>query len=157
MRRKVSIIGAGNVGASAAERIVMRRLADVVLVDIVEGMPQGKSLDLNEAGLKQRVKAVIGGPPDRVIDVYRKAHPEASSWDLYMLIGTDHPRGTYTRELARRKADLGRAPAYLAPGPHTARSERTPVTPVGSRRPPHTDRISRGTPASSAARPVTGG
>ena len=50
MRRKVSIIGAGNVGASAAERIVMRRLADVVLVDIVEGMPQGKSLDLNEAG-----------------------------------------------------------------------------------------------------------
>jgi malate dehydrogenase len=50
MRRKVSIIGAGNVGASAAERIVMRRLADVVLVDIVDGLPQGKSLDLNEAG-----------------------------------------------------------------------------------------------------------
>ena len=49
MRRKVSIIGAGNVGASAAERIAMRRLADVVLVDIVEGMPQGKALDLNEA------------------------------------------------------------------------------------------------------------
>ena len=50
MRRKVSIIGAGNVGASAAERIAMRRLADVVLVDIVVGMPQGKALDLNEAG-----------------------------------------------------------------------------------------------------------
>ena len=50
MRRKVSVIGAGNVGASVAERIVMRRLADVVLVDIVEGMPQGKALDLNEAG-----------------------------------------------------------------------------------------------------------
>jgi malate dehydrogenase len=49
MRRKVSIIGAGNVGASAAERIAMRRLADVVLVDIVEGLPQGKALDLNEA------------------------------------------------------------------------------------------------------------
>jgi malate dehydrogenase len=49
MRRKVSIIGAGNVGASAAERIALRRLADVVLVDIVEGLPQGKSLDLNEA------------------------------------------------------------------------------------------------------------
>jgi len=49
MRRKVSIIGAGNVGASAAERIVMRRLADVVMVDIVEGLPQGKALDLNEA------------------------------------------------------------------------------------------------------------
>lgn len=50
MRRKVSVIGAGNVGASAAERIAMRRLADVVLVDIIEGMPQGKALDLNEAG-----------------------------------------------------------------------------------------------------------
>jgi malate dehydrogenase len=50
MRRKVSIVGAGNVGASAAERIALRRLADVVLVDIVEGLPQGKALDLNEAG-----------------------------------------------------------------------------------------------------------
>ena len=50
MRRKVSIIGAGNVGASAGERIVLRRLADVVMVDIVEGLPQGKALDLNEAG-----------------------------------------------------------------------------------------------------------
>jgi malate dehydrogenase len=50
MRKKVSIIGAGNVGASAAERIAQRRLADVVLVDIIEGLPQGKALDLNEAG-----------------------------------------------------------------------------------------------------------
>lgn len=48
-----------------------------------------------------------------------------------------------------------RAPAYLAPGPHTTRSERTPVTPVGSRRPPHPDRVARG--AGPAARPVTGG
>ncbi|MFJ6087245.1 phosphatase PAP2 family protein [Streptomyces sp. NPDC092369] len=47
-----------------------------------------------------------------------------------------------------------RAPAYLAPGPHTTRAERTPVTPVGSRRPPHADRAPRGTPA--PARPVTG-
>ncbi|MEK7283152.1 MAG: malate dehydrogenase [Acidobacteriota bacterium] len=50
MRRKVSIIGAGNVGASVAERIALRRLADVVMVDIIEGLPQGKALDLNEAG-----------------------------------------------------------------------------------------------------------
>ncbi len=50
MNRKVSIIGAGNVGASTAERVALRRLADVVLVDIVEGLPQGKALDLNEAG-----------------------------------------------------------------------------------------------------------
>jgi malate dehydrogenase len=50
MRKKVSIIGAGNVGASAAERIALKRLADVVMVDIVEGLPQGKALDLNESG-----------------------------------------------------------------------------------------------------------
>ncbi|MET8808193.1 phosphatase PAP2 family protein [Streptomyces sp. NPDC004546] len=46
--------------------------------------------------------------------------------------------------------------AHLAPGPHTTRSERTPVTPVGSRRPPHTDhRLPRGT--TQPARPLTGG
>lgn len=50
-----------------------------------------------------------------------------------------------------------RAPAYLAPGPHTARSERTPVTPVGSRRPPHSDRVPRGTTTTTSARPLTGG
>ncbi|MEU1463255.1 phosphatase PAP2 family protein [Streptomyces sp. NPDC005727] len=47
-----------------------------------------------------------------------------------------------------------RAPIHLAPGPHTARSERTPVTPAGSRRPPHADRLPRG---ASPARPVSGG
>src|SRR5678816_1426902 len=49
-RRKVSIIGAGNVGATAAQRIVDKQLADVVLVDIVPGVPQGKALDLPESG-----------------------------------------------------------------------------------------------------------
>ncbi|OIJ97731.1 phosphatase PAP2 family protein [Streptomyces colonosanans] len=51
-------------------------------------------------------------------------------------------------------ARAARSPAYLAPGPHTTRSERTPVTPAGSRRPPHSDRVSRGT---ASARPVAGG
>jgi len=49
-RRKVSIVGAGNVGATAGERIVDKGLADVVLIDIVEGVPQGKALDLAESG-----------------------------------------------------------------------------------------------------------
>ncbi|MET9735377.1 phosphatase PAP2 family protein [Streptomyces sp. NPDC006458] len=52
-------------------------------------------------------------------------------------------------------ARTARSPAYLAPGPHTARSERTPLTPVGSRRPPHSDRHPRGT--GSPSRPLTGG
>ncbi|MGI9553657.1 MAG: malate dehydrogenase [Thermodesulfobacteriota bacterium] len=47
-RPKISVIGAGNVGASAAFQIADRELADVVLVDIVDGMPQGKALDLHQ-------------------------------------------------------------------------------------------------------------
>lgn len=49
MRKKVSIIGAGNVGATTAQFVVQSGIADVVLFDIVEGMPQGKALDLAEA------------------------------------------------------------------------------------------------------------
>ena len=48
-RNKVSIIGAGNVGATTAQRIMEKSLADVVLFDIIEGAPQGKALDISEA------------------------------------------------------------------------------------------------------------
>lgn len=48
-RNKVTIVGAGNVGATAAHWIASKELADVVLVDIVEGVPQGKALDLSQA------------------------------------------------------------------------------------------------------------
>jgi malate dehydrogenase len=50
LRRKVTVVGAGNVGATAAQEIARRDYADVVLVDIKENLPQGKALDLNEAG-----------------------------------------------------------------------------------------------------------
>ena len=49
-RSKVTIVGAGNVGATAAQRIFDKGFADVVLVDIVEGLPQGKALDMLESG-----------------------------------------------------------------------------------------------------------
>ncbi|HUZ84753.1 MAG TPA: malate dehydrogenase [Gaiellales bacterium] len=49
-RRKITVVGAGNVGATTAQRLAERDYADVVLVDIVEGLPQGKALDLNQAG-----------------------------------------------------------------------------------------------------------
>ena len=49
MNRKVTVVGAGNVGATLAQRIADRELADVVLIDILEGMPQGKGLDMMEA------------------------------------------------------------------------------------------------------------
>ena len=49
MRRKVTVVGAGNVGATCAQEIARRDYADVVLVDIKEGLPQGKALDINQA------------------------------------------------------------------------------------------------------------
>ena len=50
MRKKVTVVGAGNVGATTAQRIYDGGYADVVLVDIVEGLPQGKALDMLESG-----------------------------------------------------------------------------------------------------------
>ena len=49
-RKKVTVVGAGNVGATTAQRIFDRGYADVVMVDIVEGLPQGKALDMLESG-----------------------------------------------------------------------------------------------------------
>jgi len=64
MRSKVTIIGAGNVGATAAHWIATKDLADVVLVDIVEGLPQGKALDLAEAGPMEGFDLRIVGTND---------------------------------------------------------------------------------------------
>ncbi len=50
MRTKISVVGAGNVGATVAQLIAYKELGDVVMVDIIDGLPQGKALDLLEAG-----------------------------------------------------------------------------------------------------------
>ena len=50
MRNKVTVVGAGNVGATCAQRIVEGGYADVVMVDIIEGLPQGKALDILQSG-----------------------------------------------------------------------------------------------------------
>ncbi len=61
MRKKVTIVGSGNVGATAAHWIASKELADVVLIDIVEGIPQGKGLDLLEAmPIEKRDSHVVG-------------------------------------------------------------------------------------------------
>ncbi len=64
MRKKVSIIGAGNVGATAAHWIASKELADVVLVDVVDGVPQGKALDLLEAMPIEKRDVKITGAND---------------------------------------------------------------------------------------------
>ena len=50
MRKKITVVGAGNVGATLAHRLADKQLADIVLIDILEGIPQGKGLDLLESG-----------------------------------------------------------------------------------------------------------
>jgi len=61
MRKKVTIVGAGNVGATAAHWIASKELADVVLIDIMDGVPQGKGLDLLEAmPIEKRDSYVLG-------------------------------------------------------------------------------------------------
>jgi malate dehydrogenase len=61
MRNKVTVVGSGNVGATAAHWIAAKELADVVLIDIIEGVPQGKGLDLLEAmPIEKRDTAILG-------------------------------------------------------------------------------------------------
>ena len=65
-RKKVTVVGAGNVGATTAQRIFDRGYADVVLVDIVEGLPQGKALDMLESGPVVGSDASVIGTNDYV-------------------------------------------------------------------------------------------
>ncbi|MFN9893300.1 MAG: malate dehydrogenase, partial [Acidobacteriota bacterium] len=64
MRKKVTVVGAGNVGANCALRIADKELADVVLVDIMEGIPQGKGLDIQQSGPVQGYDVRITGAND---------------------------------------------------------------------------------------------
>ncbi len=64
MRKKITVVGAGNVGANCAVRIADKELADVVLVDVVEGVPQGKSLDLLQSGPVQGYDVMLTGAND---------------------------------------------------------------------------------------------
>ena len=64
MRKKVTVVGAGNVGANCALRIADKELADVVLVDVVEGVPQGKGLDILQSGPVQGYDVSLAGAND---------------------------------------------------------------------------------------------
>jgi malate dehydrogenase len=61
MKQKVTVVGAGNVGATAAQRIVQKELADVALIDIVPGVPQGKALDIMESAPVEKFDARMSG------------------------------------------------------------------------------------------------
>jgi malate dehydrogenase len=64
LRNKITVVGAGNVGANCALRIAEKGLADVVLVDIIEGIPQGKALDILQSGPVQGYDVSVTGAND---------------------------------------------------------------------------------------------
>ncbi len=66
MNRKVTVFGAGFVGSTTAQRIAEKQLADVVMVDIIEGMPQGKALDMMESACLEGFDARVTGANDPV-------------------------------------------------------------------------------------------
>ena len=64
MRKKITVVGSGNVGATLAHRLADRQLGDIVLIDILEGIPQGKGLDLLESGPIEGYDVRIKGTND---------------------------------------------------------------------------------------------
>ena len=70
------------------------------------------AFSLDETGLKTRVKGMLGDRADSVIEVYRRANPQATPSDLFFLIWTDYPTTIYSTNIAERRAALGKAPTY---------------------------------------------
>jgi malate dehydrogenase len=107
-RRKVSVIGAGNVGATTAQRIAEGGLADVVLVDIVEGLPQGKGLDLAEA-------APVLGHDQRVVG--SNGYEETAGSDIVVVTsGLARQPGMSRDDLLMKNAGIVRAVVKEAAG-----------------------------------------
>ena len=112
MRSKVTVVGAGNVGATAAQRIFERGYADVVLVDIIEGLPQGKALDLLESGPVVGTDSHIVGTnsydetagSDIVVITSGVARKPGMSRDDLLLTNRNIV-GSVTREVVQRSPD----------------------------------------------------
>ena len=112
MKTKVTVVGAGNVGATVAQGIALKELADVVLVDIVEGVPQGKSLDLMETAPVEKYDSILRGVNNYdgtessdivVITAGLPRKPGMSRDDL--LWKNEEIVGGVTAEIARRSPD----------------------------------------------------
>ena len=98
MRKKVTIVGAGNVGATTAHWLAAKELADIVLVDVVDGVPQGKALDLLEAMPIERSDVSITGAND-----YAKT---ANSDIVVITAGFPRKPGMSRDDLLRANAEI---------------------------------------------------
>lgn len=98
MRRKVTVIGAGNVGATTAQRIVEKELADVVLVDVIDGVPQGKGLDMYQSGAVEGFDMKIVGS---------NAYEETADSDLcIMTAGLARKPGMSRDDLLKKNEEI---------------------------------------------------
>lgn len=101
MRKKVTVVGAGNVGANCALRIAGKELADVVLVDVVEGIPQGKGLDILQSGPVEGYDVRITGANDYA--------PTANSDIVVITAGLPRKPGMSRDDLLLANYDIVRA------------------------------------------------
>src|SRR5678815_2597527 len=99
-RRRVTVVGAGNVGATTAQRLADRGLADVVLVDIVPGIPQGKALDMAESGPVEGYDCRITGTNDY--------HETANSDIVVITAGVARKPGMSRDDLLKTNYDIVR-------------------------------------------------
>lgn len=106
MRKKVTVVGAGNVGANCALRVAEKELADVVLVDVVEGVPQGKALDLLESGPVQGYDVLLTGANDY--------EPTANSDVVIITAGFPRKPGMSRDDLLLANHEIVRAAAEQA-------------------------------------------
>jgi len=99
-RTKITVVGAGNVGATCAQRLAERDYADVVLVDIVEGLAQGKALDMNQSG------PVVGYEPNLV---GTGDYADTSGSDIFIITSGLARQPGMSRDdlLAKNKAIVG--------------------------------------------------
>jgi len=109
MRTKVTVVGAGNVGATCAQEIARRDYADVVLVDIIPNFPQGKALDMNQAGsvldYEPRITGVNGydETADSEVVVITAGRPRAPGMSRDDLVSTNEAIVTaVTKEAVKR-------------------------------------------------------
>jgi malate dehydrogenase len=101
MNRKVTVVGGGNVGATLAQRLADREISDVVLIDILEGMPQGKGLDIREAGPVERSDAEVVGTNDYA--------DTAGSAVVVITAGIARKPGMSRDDLLRKNAEIVRS------------------------------------------------
>jgi malate dehydrogenase len=101
LRKKVTIVGAGNVGANCGLRIAEKELADVVLVDVIEGVPQGKGLDLLQSGPIQGYDVSVTGANDY--------EPTAGSDIAIITAGFPRTPGMSRDDLLMKNYDVVRA------------------------------------------------